>query len=283
MQLLLGKPVADSISSKLIQEVKNLEESCIVPKLAIVRMGNNENDLAYERGAKNRCNKIGIELQVHELNVNASQEELLDTIDTLNNDKSVNGILVFRPLPKHIDENIVKYRVDEKKDVDSFNPINFSKLYQGNEDGFAPCTAEAVLEILDYYEINPTGKNVSILGASNVIGKPVSFLLLNRRATITVCHSKTVKTQEITSKSDIVISACGIPKLVTSDYIKEGAIIVDVGINIDENGQLCGDVDFEDVKEKTSMITPVPRGVGSVTTSVLAKHVVKACKMQNNL
>ncbi|WDV44765.1 bifunctional 5,10-methylenetetrahydrofolate dehydrogenase/5,10-methenyltetrahydrofolate cyclohydrolase [Clostridiaceae bacterium M8S5] len=279
MELLLGKPVADHISEQLIKEVEGFNNK---PKLAIVRLGENPNDMAYERGAKSRCEKIGIDVDVHEFSSDISQEELIDMLRDLNNDEKVNGILVFRPLPKHIDEDIIKHEVRYDKDVDCFNPINFGKLYEGDSKGFVPCTAVAVMEILKYYDIDAMGKNVAIIGASNVIGKPVSFLLLNKRATITVCHSKTKNTSQITSNSDIIVSACGVAKMVNESYVSEGAIVIDVGINVDENGKLCGDVDFENVKDIASMITPVPRGVGSVTTSILASHVVKAYKMHNN-
>lgn len=283
MELLRGKPVADSISENLEKQVNEFKKNNKTPRLAIVRVGNNPDDLAYERGAKNRCAKIGIDVEVHELEADVTKDNLVGLLRKLNEDDLVNGILVFRPLPKHIDEADIKYEISYKKDVDCFNPINFGKLYEGDKSGFVPCTAVAVMELLNFYNIEVKGKDVVIIGASNVVGKPVSFLLLNERATITICHSKTKNTPEIASEADIIVSACGIAKIVKENYVKEGAIIVDVGINVDENGKLCGDVDFDNVKDKVSKITPVPKGIGSVTTSILAKHVIKAFKMQNGI
>ncbi len=281
-QIIKGKPVADKISQELINEVNNLVKEGINPKLAVVRVGSRPDDLAYERGALKRCQTIGIETEVVELPENISQEEYINVIHKLNDDKKVNGILAFRPLPKHLNEDEIKYHIDPKKDVDCFNPINTAKIVENDKSGFPPCTPTAVVEILKHYDIDLSGANIAVLGRSMVVGKPVSMLLLNENATVTICHSRTKNLPEISSKADIVVAAVGKAKMVTADYVKDGAVVIDVGINVDNNGNLCGDVDTENLLEKVSMITPVPGGVGSVTTSILASHVVKACKLQNN-
>lgn len=281
-KIIKGKPVADKINETLIDDVKILKNNGINPKLTIVRVGSRGDDLAYERGALKKCQLIGIDAEVLELDENITQEDYINEIKRLNNDSNVHGILCFRPLPKHLNEDDIKYVISPKKDVDSFSPINTAKVIEGDNEGFTPCTPSAVLEILKYYNINLTGAKVTVLGRSMVVGKPVSILLLNENATVTVCHSKTKDLSNITSDADILVTAVGRAKMIKSEFVKNGAVVVDVGINVDEDGKLCGDVDIDDVLDKVSMITPVPLGVGSVTTTVLAKHVIKACKLQNN-
>lgn len=278
-----GKPVADKISEELIREVKGLKEKDITPRLAVLRVGARPDDLAYERGILKRCEKIGIEVEVKELAEDTTQDDFINKIKELNGDDRVNGILIFRPLPNHLDENAIKYVINPKKDVDCFSPVNQGKLYEGNQTGFSPCTPVAVMEILKHYDVKLQGKDCVVIGASNVVGKPVSLLLLNQDATVTTCHIFTKDAAKLAKEADIVVVACGVPKLVKESWVGKGAVVVDIGINLDENGKLCGDVDFDTVKERASMITPVPGGVGSVTTSILVKHVVKACKMQNSI
>lgn len=281
-QIIKGKPVADKISEGLIKEVNNLVTEGINPKLAIVRVGARADDLAYERGALKRCKTIGIETEVVELDENINQEEYIKVLHKLNEDKKINGILTFRPLPKHLNEDEIKYHIDPKKDVDCFNPINTAKIVENDESGYPPCTPTAVVEILKHYDIELSGANITVIGRSMVVGKPVSMLLLNENATVTICHSKSKNLSEISSKSDVVVAAVGKAKMINNDYIKDGAVVIDVGINVDDEGNLCGDVDTDDIMDKARMLTPVPGGVGSVTTSILASHVVKACKLQNN-
>lgn len=281
-QIIKGKPVADKISEDLIKEVNNLAKDGITPKLAIVRVGNRPDDLAYERGALKRSQTIGIDTEVIQLEENITQEEYIKELHKLNEDEKVNGILTFRPLPKHLNEDVIKYEIDPNKDIDCFNPINISKILENDKSGYPPCTPTAVVEILKYYDVDLSGANIVVLGRSMVVGKPVSMLLLNENATVTICHSKTQNLPEITSNADILVAAVGKANMVKEDYIKDGAIVIDVGINVDDEGNLCGDVDTKNVLDKVSMITPVPGGVGSVTTSILASHVVKACKLQNN-
>ncbi|EQK44748.1 tetrahydrofolate dehydrogenase/cyclohydrolase, catalytic domain protein [[Clostridium] bifermentans ATCC 638] len=280
-QIIKGKPVADKITEDLKKEVKNLNEMGINPKLAIVRVGERPDDLAYERGALKRCQNIGIETEVVELDENISQEEFIKAVHKLNEDDKVNGILTFRPLPKHLSEDEIKYEISPKKDIDCFNPINTAKIVENDKTGYPPCTPTAVIEILKHYDINLTGANIVVLGRSMVVGKPLSMLLLNENATVNICHSKTRNLPEIASQADILVAAVGRAKMVKKDYVKDGAIVIDVGVNVDDQGNLCGDVDMEDVLDKVSMITPVPGGVGAVTTSILATNIVKACKLQN--
>lgn len=282
-QIIKGKPVADFISEALTVEVNELKAKGIAPKLAIIRVGANGSDLSYERGALKRCASIGIETVVKEYPEDITQDVFINEIKKVNQDDSVNGILIFRPFPKQLSEKVIKYVIAAEKDVDCFSPTNVAKLMEGDKTGFPPCTPTAVIEILKHYNVNMKGSNAVVLGRSMVVGKPVSMLLLNENATVTICHSKTVNMPKVTAEADILIVGIGKAKMVTPQYIKDGAVVIDVGINVDEQGKMCGDVDTLTCVEKASMITPVPAGVGSVTTSVLAKHVVAACKMQHNL
>ena len=281
-QIIKGKPVADQISETLIAEVSELVKEGINPKLSIVRIGARGEDLSYERGALKRCETIGIQTEVIELPEDIDQEGYIAKLHELNNDKNVNGILCFRPLPKGLDEEAIKYEIAPEKDVDCFSPINSAKVMEGDRTGYPPCTPTAVVEILKHYNVNLNGAKVAVLGRSMVVGKPAAMLLLNENATVTICHSRTKDLAKVTSEADILVAAVGRAKMVKADFVKEGATVIDVGINVDEEGKLCGDVDTNDVLDKVSMVTPVPAGVGSVTTSILAKHVVKACKLQNN-
>ncbi|MGX9755019.1 bifunctional 5,10-methylenetetrahydrofolate dehydrogenase/5,10-methenyltetrahydrofolate cyclohydrolase [Clostridioides difficile] len=281
-QIIKGKPVADKISEDLIKEVELLVKEGINPKLTIVRVGARSDDLSYERGALKRCQNIGITTEVLELAEDITQEEYIDVLKKVNDDKDVNGILCFRPLPKHLNEEVIKYVIAPEKDVDCFSPINSAKVMEGDKSGFPPCTPTAVVEILKHYNVDLKGSKVTVLGRSMVVGKPVSMLLLSEHATVTICHSKTKNLSGVAAEADVLIAAIGRAKMVDESFVKDGAVVIDVGINVDEEGNLCGDVDTNAVLNKVSMITPVPAGVGSVTTSILAKHLVKACKLQNN-
>lgn len=281
--LLKGKPVADNISEGLIKEVEILKEKETTPKLAIIRVGARPDDLAYERGALNRCAKVGVETEVKELPKDITQKDFIEELRKVNKDTNIHGILVFRPLPKHLNEEVIKYEIAPEKDVDCFSPINAAKLLEGDDTGFPPCTPMAVIEILKHYQVPMEGKKAVVLGRSMVVGKPAALLLLKENATVTICHSRTQELSKVTQEGDILVAAIGKGKFVKEDFVKEGAVVIDVGINVDEEGNLHGDVDFDQCEKKASMITPVPGGVGSVTTSILAKHVIKACKLQNNL
>ena len=282
-EIIKGKPVGDALSEILKGECEALVKEGIQPKLAILRVGAKPNDLSYERGALKKCDTIGIVAEVTELSEDTTQEQYIEALEKLNKDSSVHGILTFRPLPKGIDEEVIKNVISPEKDVDCFSPMNTAKLMEGDKTGFPPCTPTAVVEILKHYNDPLKGANVVVLGRSMVVGKPVSMLLLGENATVTICHSKTQDLSKVCSQADVLVAGVGRARMVTSDYIKEGAVVIDVGINAKpEGGGICGDVDTDDVVEKASMVTPVPAGVGSVTTSILAKHVIKACKQQNN-
>lgn len=281
-QIIKGKPVADQISENLIKEVNELVKEGINPKLTIVRVGARGDDLAYERGALKRCQSIGITTEVLELPEDITQEQYVEALQKVNDDENVHGILCFRPLPKQLDEEAAKYVIAPEKDVDCFSPVNAAKVMEGDKSGFPPCTPTAVVEILKHYGVELKGAKVAVLGRSMVVGKPAAMLLLSENATVTICHSRTKNLSEVTSEADVLVAAVGRAKMVKENFVKEGAVVIDVGINVDDEGKLCGDVDTNAVLDKVSMITPVPAGVGSVTTSILAKHVVKACKLQNN-
>lgn len=282
-EIIKGKPVGDALSEVLKGECEALVKDGIQPKLAILRVGAKPNDLSYEKGALKKCDTIGIKAEVTELPEGTTQEEYIEALEKLNKDSSVHGILTFRPLPKGIDEEVIKNVIAPEKDVDCFSPMNTAKLMEGDKTGFPPCTPTAVVEILKHYNVPLKGSKVVVLGRSMVVGKPVSMLLLGENATVTICHSKTQDLQKVCADADVLVAGVGRARMVTADYVKEGAVVIDVGINAKpEGGGICGDVDTDDVVGKASMVTPVPAGVGSVTTSILAKHVIKACKQQNN-
>ena len=282
-EIIKGKPVGDALSEVLKGECEALVKDGIQPKLAILRVGAKPNDLSYEKGALKKCDTIGIKAEVTELPEGTTQEQYIEALEKLNKDSSVHGILTFRPLPKEIDEEVIKNVIAPEKDVDCFSPMNTAKLMEGDKTGFPPCTPTAVVEILKHYNVPLKGAKVVVLGRSMVVGKPVSMLLLGENATVTICHSKTQDLQKVCADADVLVAGVGRARMVTADYVKEGAVVIDVGINAKpEGGGICGDVDTDDVVGKASMVTPVPAGVGSVTTSILAKHVIKACKQQNN-
>jgi len=281
--LIKGKPVADKIKEKLKKEVAELKEKGITPKLAIIRVGDDPGDMAYERGAIKTMVSVNIETDVRDLSKDISKDEFIKELKSINDDKSVHGILILRPLPDQLDESVIKNVIAPEKDVDCFSPVNVAKVFEGDETGFPPCTPSAVMEILKHYEIPLKGKNAVVIGRSMIVGKPAAMLLLKEHATVTICHSRTKDLPKVASGAELLVVGIGRAKMIDSSYIREGAVVIDVGINVDEDGKLCGDVDTDDCVDKASMITPVPGGVGSVTTSVLAKHVVKACKMQQAL
>ncbi|SHJ87606.1 methylenetetrahydrofolate dehydrogenase (NADP+) / methenyltetrahydrofolate cyclohydrolase [Dethiosulfatibacter aminovorans DSM 17477] len=282
-EIIKGKPVADAITESVIREVEEIKSRGISPKLAIVRVGADPSDLAYERGAIKRMEKCGIDKEVIALPVDISQDEFIKELKKVNDDENVHGILVFRPMPEHLDEDIIKYVISPEKDVDCFSPVNVAKVTEGDETGFPPATPTAVMEIMKFYGVDLKGKHAVVIGRSLVVGKPVSMLLLKEHATVTICHSRTQDLPGMCRTADVLVAAVGKAKLVDDTYVKEGAVVLDVGINMDEDNNMCGDVDFDKCIEKASMITPVPAGVGSVTTSVLAKHVVKACRILNDI
>ena len=274
MELLLGKPVADALQIELEQKVQTLKSKNINPKLAIIRVGERPDDIAYENGATKKMETIGIAIDHTFVAEDCTQEMLEDIITDKNQDESIHGILLFRPLPKHLDESKLINMVLPAKDVDCMNLATLAGIFEAKSQAKKPCTPQAVIEILKHYNIELEGKNVVVLGRSTVIGKPVALLMLNENATVTICHSKTKDMKQIAKNADILISAMGRAKMIDQSYVKQGAVVIDVGINVDENGKLCGDIDFESVKEVAGSITPVPRGVGSVTTTMLAKNLL---------
>lgn len=274
--LLKGSEVTKAMKEKMTAQVEELKRKGISPSLAIIRLGEKPDDLAYERGAIKRCESVGVLCSVLEFPEGMQEEKLVNKIESLNRDKNVHGILVFRPLPKHINEEKLKAIICPKKDIDCMSPVNIAKVFAGDESGFAPCTPEAVIELIDHYGITIEGKNVVVIGRSMVVGKPLSMLLLKKNATVTICHTRTKNLQEVCQKADILVAAAGRAKMVNRNFILSGAVVIDVGINVDDNGNLCGDVDFNDVAGIAGSITPVPGGVGTVTASVLVKHAIRA-------
>jgi len=274
MQRLGGKEVADKIVEEIKVKVEELKGKGINPKLAILRVGAREDDLAYERGVLKRFETAGVEVEVTALDAGVSQEELDKTFDGINNDPQVHGILVFRPLPKPLSDEHMRRTIDPGKDSDFMDIRNMENVLAGVPDCAAPCTAEAVMALIKHYQIETKGKKVTVVGRSLVIGKPVALLLTTANATVTVCHTKTADIEAECRNADIIVACCGVAKMITDKYVKPGQTVIDVGMNVDEEGRLCGDVDYEKVSEIADAITPVPGGVGSITTAILLRHVV---------
>ena len=282
-KLLKGKDVVESLNSKLTEQVSKLKADGITPTLAILRVGEREDDLSYERGAKKRCEQVGVSVKVVALSMDVTEEEYLGELDKLNKDLTVSGILMFRPLPKHIDEMKARNMLAAEKDVDGCTDLSLAGVFTNTELGFAPCTAEAAMEILKFYNIPLQGKKAVVIGRSLVIGRPVAMLLMHANATVTICHTKTTDITAITRDADIVVVASGQMESVGKEFLSEGQTVIDVGISWNsEKNKLCGDVKFDEAEEIVDAITPVPGGVGGVTTSILVKHVVEAAIRQNS-
>lgn len=288
-KLLLGKEVTDALNAKLQERTAALREKGVTPTLAIVRCGANPSDLSYEKGATKRAELVGVEVKKYELPEDVTKEALLAVIDEINADSAIHGVLMFRPLPKHLkaDQNEICNRLDPKKDMDCMTDLSNAGVFEGRSDlGYAPCTPEACMEILDYYGIDCKGKSAVVIGRSLVVGKPAAMMLMGKNATVTVCHTKTVNTAEVARSADILVSAAGVLGSLTKDFVRPGQVVIDVSINWDPEkinskggkGAIAGDAVFEEVEPIVEAITPVPGGVGSVTTSVLMKHVVEAAE-----
>lgn len=274
MEILKGLPVANAINEKLMEQVKSIEGP--LPHLAIIRVGERPDDCSYERGAVKKMDKVGVRCTTYTFDADIDNDTFQAEFDKINENPDIDGILMLRPLPKQLDEKQIENKIDPRKDLDGISPLNLAKVYAGDESGYAPCTAEAVIEMLDYAGIDIKGKRVTVVGRSLVIGKPVSMLLMKRNATVTVCHTKTVDMAGICKNAEILVAAAGSARMIKKEYVADGAVVIDVGINVDDEGNLCGDVDFDAISDIAAAATPVPGGVGSVTTSVLAKHLVKA-------
>ncbi|NLL37497.1 MAG: bifunctional 5,10-methylene-tetrahydrofolate dehydrogenase/5,10-methylene-tetrahydrofolate cyclohydrolase [Fretibacterium sp.] len=277
--LMKGAEVSAAMKESLLAELSALKSEGIEPKLGIVRVGARPDDLSYERGALKRFDGLGIPTQVFELPEDITQAAFETEFRKINDDPSVHGILVFQPLPSHLDNDWVRTHINPLKDVDGMSPLSSAKVFAGDKDGFAPCTPSAVMEMLAHYGVELKGKNVTIVGRSMVVGRPLAMLMLAEHATVTICHTRTVDMPSICKRADILVAAAGKAKMIGADYVTEHSIVADVGINVDPEGKLCGDVDFDAVSPIVRMISPVPGGVGAVTTSVLAKNVLKAARL----
>ena len=280
-KLIDGKVISAAVKDRVKQEVSELNKQGVSVGLAVIIVGEDPASKVYVANKKKACEALGIISEEYALPENTTEEELLALINELNGKKSINGILCQLPLPRHLDEKLIINSIVPEKDVDAFHPVNVGKIMIGDFD-FVPCTPAGVMEMLAYENIDVTGKNCVVIGRSNIVGKPMNMLLLHKNGTVTICHSKTKNLKEICLSADILVAAVGSPKFVTSDMVKDGAVVIDVGINR-VDGKLCGDVDFENVKEKASSITPVPGGVGPMTIAMLMQNTLTAAKKQNNI
>ena len=282
-KLLLGKEVTDALNEKLMERTAALKEQGIIPTLAIIRCGANPSDLSYEKGATKRAELVGVAVKKYELPEDVTKEALMATIDEINGDDSVHGVLMFRPLPKHLkaDQDEICNRLDPKKDVDCMTDLSNAGVFEGRKDlGYAPCTPEACMEILDYYGIDCKGKSAVVIGRSLVVGKPAAMMLDRENATVTLCNSRTRDLPALCREADVLVVAMGRRGAIGADCLREGQVVVDVGIHVNEEGKLCGDVRFDEAEPIVEAVTPVPGGVGTVTTSVLVGHVVDAASVQ---
>ena len=276
--LMKGAACAKAIRSGIEASVEVLRAQKMQPGLGILRIGEREDDIAYERSAIKKAEQVGIAVKKTVLPQESTTEQCLQALMALNQDPAVHGILLFRPLPKHIDEDAVIRALAVEKDIDGRTPGSLAKVFMGESDGFAPCTAEAVVRLLSYEQYPWKGKHAVVLGRSLVVGKPLAMLMLAKNATVTVCHSATENLPEVCAQADLLVAAIGRARMIDKSYVKPGAVVVDVGINVDEQGALCGDVDTESALERAALVTPVPGGLGAVTSWLLLEHVVKAAE-----
>lgn len=272
-----GMPAVKAMAEEFKSRVAALKERGVYPKLAVVRVGEREDDIAYEKGIVKRFGTVEADVEVIKLPIDIDEESFEETIRRLNEDEKTHGILVFRPLPKQLDDNRLKEIIRPDKDVDSISMANAAKVFAGDKTGYAPCTAQAVMELLEHNKIDLTGKKVVIVGRSLVVGKPLAMLMLGKNATVTVCHTRTKNIAEECKRADILVACAGSAKMIKRDFTNPDQIVVDVGINF-VDGAMCGDVDYDDVAEHVAAITPVPGGVGTVTTSVLLKHTLESAE-----
>lgn len=276
--ILKGNSIARALTDPLVEQTQQLQKIGVFPSLAILRVGARQEDISYETAILNRCAKIGIRVKRFIFPKNCTKEQIIDAVERINSDKYIHGCLVLRPLPDRAIEEAVCNLLAPEKDVDCITPESLAGVFMGKSIGYPPCTAQACIEILDHYGIEIKGKQVTVIGRSLVIGKPVSIMLENRDATVTMCHTKTSKLKDICKSSEIIVAAAGNCEMIDTSYVSAGQIIIDVGVNTNKKGEFCGDVKFDKVESVVSAITPVPGGVGAVTTSVLCKHVVEAAE-----
>ncbi len=281
MKIIDGKLISAAVKERVAKSVEQLKEQGVTVGLAVIIVGEDPASKVYVKNKKKACEALGIISEEYALPENTTQKELLDLIHELNNKKSINGILCQLPLPHHLDEKIIINSISPQKDVDAFHPYNVGRIMIGDYD-FVPCTPAGIMEMLAYENIEVEGKRCVVIGRSNIVGKPMGMLLLHKNGTVTVCHSKTKDLKDICLQADILVAAVGRPKFVTQDMVREGAVVIDVGIHRTPNG-LCGDVDFENVSKKVSVITPVPGGVGPMTIAMLMQNTLTAAKRQNNI
>jgi methylenetetrahydrofolate dehydrogenase (NADP+)/methenyltetrahydrofolate cyclohydrolase len=277
-QILKGKEVVDSLVEGMKKDVETLKAKGIAPALGIIRVGERADDISYEKGVTKRCDLVGVVVKQYVLPVDVPQRQLLDVINTVNADKNVHGVLLFRPLPKHIDGNAIRAALLPAKDIDGITDGSLAGVFANTSLGFPPCTAEACMTLLAHYGIDLTGRRVTVVGRSLVIGRPVAMMLMHKNATITICHTRTKDLPSVVRESEIVIAAAGQSEFLTGDFFREGQIVIDVGIHVKSGGSLCGDVKFAEAEPIVKAITPVPGGVGGVTTCVTIKHVIEAAK-----
>ena len=281
-KIINGKEISAAVKERIKNEVEDLKEKGINVGLAVILVGENPASKVYVANKKKACEELGIKSFEFKLPEQTTEEELISLVKKLNEDSEVNGILCQLPLPSHLDESTVINTIVPEKDVDAFHPVNVGKIMIGDFD-FLPCTPAGIMEMLAYMNIDICGKECVVIGRSNIVGKPMAMLLLHKNATVTVCHSKTKNLKAVTSRADVLVSAVGRAGFVTADMVKEGAVVIDVGMNRNAENKLCGDVDFEAVKEKCSAITPVPGGVGPMTIAMLMQNTLTAAKKQNNI
>lgn len=277
-----GKAVSAQVKERIRKEAAELKKQGIEVGLAVVIVGEDPASKVYVRNKKKACEEVGFNSYEYALPEETTEQELLDLVNKLNADEKVNGILVQLPLPKHLDDKVIINNILPEKDVDAFHPVNVGKIMIGDYS-FLPCTPAGVMELIASTGTEVAGKECVVIGRSNIVGKPQAMLLLHKNGTVTICHSKTKNLKEVASRADILVAAVGRAKIITKDYIKEGAVVIDVGMNRDENGKLCGDVDFEDCKDKAGYITPVPGGVGPMTIAMLMQNTLTAAKVKNGL
>lgn len=280
-KILKGKAVAGKIKEDILQRVDALKKQDKTPRLAMIRLGENSGDISYEKSIIKSCKNLGIDSKGIEEDREISTEDLIKIIERENKDDGVSGILVFRPLPEHIKEEKIKNAISPEKDVDCMHPLNLEKIFEGDMTGFVPGTPKSAIEILEYYDVDLEGKDVLVINRSMVVGKPLSMMLLEKNATVIIAHSRTKNLEELTNRSDVVVTALGKADFLGKEYFNEESIIIDVGVSMDKNNKISGDADYDNLIDIVSMITPVPGGVGSVTTSIMLEQVVRACEKRD--